>query len=69
MSIYCIYIQYHKQRPGHPHDPTAFVLPDTTYPDDDYSRYRLIDLYKEVHSLMTQRHALESPHHPLGGRG
>ncbi len=47
----------------------AFVLPDTTYPDDDYSRYRLIDLYKEVHSLMTQRHALESPHHPLGGRG
>ena len=37
----------------------AFVLPDTTYPDDDYSRYRLIDLYKEVHGLMTQRHALE----------
>ena len=37
----------------------AFVLPDTTTPDDDYSRYRLIDLYKEVHGLMTQRHALE----------
>ncbi len=37
----------------------ARVLPDTPYPCDNYSRYRLIDLYKELRLLMTQRHALE----------
>ncbi len=26
----------------------ARVLPDTTYPCDNYSRYRLIDLFKEL---------------------
>ncbi len=37
----------------------SLVVPDTTYPCDNYSRYRLIDLYKELRLLMTQRHALE----------
>ena len=37
----------------------ARVVPDTTYPCDNYSRHRLIDLFKELRLLMTQRHALE----------
>ncbi len=38
---------------------TARVVPATTYPWDDYSHYRLIDLFKELRLLLTQRHALE----------
>ena len=37
----------------------ALPVPDTPDLCDDYSRYRLIDLFKEVRLLMAQRHALE----------
>ena len=37
----------------------ARVVPGITYPCDNYSRYRLIDLFKELRLLMVQRHALE----------
>ena len=37
----------------------ALVVPDTIYLCDNYSRYRLIDLFKELRLLMVQRHTLE----------
>ena len=37
----------------------ALVGPDTADPCEDYSRYQLNDLFKEVRLLMAQRHALE----------
>lgn len=35
---------------------TALVAPDTV---DEFSRYRLFDLYKEIRLLMAERHAIE----------
>ena len=37
----------------------SFIAPDTEFPTADFSRYRLVDLYKEVRLLMAQRHAIE----------